>query len=121
MIANKGRTLACARVLTVFMDERSRATNSSTADDVLDSFLMFDPKVQADSDSLTEERMRRMVFSDAVLFVVGGGNYVEYEDCLSTIQSDMGSGERRNLLYGTTQLLNAEQFIKQLEFSSSDG
>jgi sec1 family domain-containing protein 1 len=120
MIADKRRTLACARVLTVFMDERSRALNSASADDILGSYLMFDPKLQADSDSVTEERMRRMVFTDAVLFVVGGGNYVEYEDCLSAIQSNSGSGERRNLLYGTTQLLNPEQFMKQLEFSSSE-
>jgi sec1 family domain-containing protein 1 len=118
LIVEKRKSLACASILNLFMNDRERASFGSTTDNVLDGYLMFDPKLEAGAGQ-GDEKMRRMVFSDAVLFVVGGGNYVEFEDCMSTIRSIPGSAVKRNVLYGTTEVLNANQFIKQLQEVSS--
>jgi hypothetical protein len=114
LILDKRKSLGCAAVLSLFMDERARSSEVAAADDVLDGYLLFDPKVQDGGDAKTREKAKRMLFSDAVLFVVGGGNYIEYEDCMAAIRTPAGSQESRNLVYGTTELLNAEQFLKQL-------
>jgi sec1 family domain-containing protein 1 len=115
LIMDKRRSLACARVLDVFTDDRARAANVGMADDVLENYLIFDPKAHAELDVTSRDRMKHMVFADAVLFVIGGGNYVEYENCMTAIHSDTGSDQRRNLIYGATQLLNADHLMHQLK------
>ncbi|CAM9097949.1 unnamed protein product, partial [Lampetra fluviatilis] len=46
----------------------------------------------------------------AVVFMIGGGNYIEYQNLMDYIKTKAG----KRVTYGSTELLNATQFIKQL-------
>ena len=50
-------------------------------------------------------------FKEAIVFVVGGGNYLEAES-LSTWASR--AQPPKNIIYGATALLTGEQFASQL-------
>ena len=50
-------------------------------------------------------------FKEAVVFMIGGGNYLEYES-LSLYASR--SQPLKNILYGATEILSPEGFAKQL-------
>ncbi|KAA6417657.1 MAG: SM Sec1-family [Trebouxia sp. A1-2] len=71
-----------------------------------DSFITFDPKV-------VSGRASKAVgpFKEAVVFMIGGGNYLEYES-LSLYASK--SQPPKNILYGATDIISPEAFAKQL-------
>ena len=50
-------------------------------------------------------------FKEAVVFMIGGGNYLEYES-LSLYASK--SQPPKNILYGATDIISPEAFAKQL-------
>ncbi|XP_063376762.1 protein sly1 homolog isoform X1 [Cydia fagiglandana] len=52
--------------------------------------------------------------TDAVVFLVGGGNYIEYHNLLDFAKQQATSGTARKIIYGATTLPNASQFLKQL-------
>ncbi|XP_048480612.1 protein sly1 homolog [Plutella xylostella] len=60
------------------------------------------------------ESARRQPPTDAVVFVVGGGNYIEYHNLLDFAKQQATSGTSRKIIYGATTLPNASQFLKQL-------
>uniref|UniRef100_A0A8C6TSL2 Sec1 family domain-containing protein 1 n=1 Tax=Neogobius melanostomus TaxID=47308 RepID=A0A8C6TSL2_9GOBI len=49
-------------------------------------------------------------FQEAIVFVVGGGNYVEYQNLVDYSKSKQG----KKVVYGCSELFNASQFIKQV-------
>lgn len=62
---------------------------------------------------------RRQGFSDAVVFTVGGGSMDEYGNLQEWARRTGAGGEgagkgagRRRVVYGSTELLNAEEFLK---------
>ncbi|POS74917.1 hypothetical protein DHEL01_v206695 [Diaporthe helianthi] len=58
---------------------------------------------------------RRQGFSEAVVFTVGGGSMDEYGNLQEWIKRTAGSGDRtkRRIVYGSTELANAADFIKE--------
>ncbi|KAJ2950086.1 hypothetical protein O0L34_g11427 [Tuta absoluta] len=52
--------------------------------------------------------------TDAVVFVVGGGNYIEYHNLIDFAKQQAAGGTTRKIIYGATTLPNAGQFLKQL-------
>lgn len=50
---------------------------------------------------------------DAVVFVVGGGNYMEYTN-LSLYAKNKATSSPKRLVYGCTDVVNAEQFLTQV-------
>lgn len=59
--------------------------------------------------------MRRQGFSDAIVFTVGGGSMDEYgnlgEWAKRTSGAAQGTGQRRRVVYGSTSLLSAREFV----------
>ncbi|KAM9787460.1 sec1 family domain-containing protein 1 isoform X1 [Syngnathus typhle] len=51
-----------------------------------------------------------LVVLEAIVFVVGGGNYIEYQNLVDYARSKAG----KKILYGCSELFNASQFLKQL-------
>ena len=45
------------------------------------------------------------------MFMIGGGNYVEYRSLMELAQS---SQTTKHVVYGTTEILNGREFIDQL-------
>ncbi|CAD0199893.1 unnamed protein product [Chrysodeixis includens] len=52
--------------------------------------------------------------TDAVVFIVGGGNYIEYHNLIDFAKQQATSGTPRKIIYGATTLPNASQFLTQL-------
>ncbi|CAG0889362.1 unnamed protein product, partial [Darwinula stevensoni] len=77
----------------------------------VEEYRYFDPKLLRFTDSNSIPRATTP-FSDAIVFVVGGGNYIEYHNLLDYAKSKTGSSQKK-LIYGTTQLINASQFLRQ--------
>lgn len=93
----------------------------------MEEYHYFDPKQL----KLTEIPKNRSPFQDAYVFVVGGGNYIEYQNLVdyakvryystfihfckhSIFQAKTTAGQLRRITYGTTTLNNASQFLQQL-------
>lgn len=58
---------------------------------------------------------RRQGFSDAIVFVVGGGSIDEFGNLQEWVKRSGGAGDRakRRVVYGATELMNAEKFCKE--------
>lgn len=64
---------------------------------------------------------RRQGFSDAIVFPVGGGSMDEYGNLQEWVKrtgaaasgASASSGVRRRVVYGSTELVNAEEFVKE--------
>lgn len=76
----------------------------------MDEYVYLDPKQL----KLTEIPRNRSPFQDAFVFVVGGGNYIEYQNLCEYSKQVTKSGSTKRITYGSTTLNNAKQFLKQL-------
>lgn len=56
---------------------------------------------------------RRQGFTEAVVFTVGGGSMEEYGNLQEWVGRTAGERARRRVVYGSTELLNAQEFIKE--------
>lgn len=58
---------------------------------------------------------RRQGFSEAIVFTVGGGSMDEYGNLQSWAKhrETSGTGPRRRIIYGSTELVNAEDFVNK--------
>jgi len=103
--------------------------------DTEDNYRYFDPKqIKSGGPSNTQNRPN---FGDVIVFVVGGGNYMEYQnlvDCFSQSRKDTlipGGGSSgassafgrapqagglsgKKVTYGSTYLYNGTEFLTQL-------
>ncbi|XP_053330877.1 sec1 family domain-containing protein 1 [Spea bombifrons] len=96
----KQQNLPVTRVVDSLMEVKS---NPET-----DEYRYFDPKMLRGSDSSVPRS--KNPFQEAIVFVVGGGNYIEYQNLVDYIKTKQG----KHILYGCTELFNASQFVKQL-------
>lgn len=106
----KEHHLPLTKIVDGLMDCTSKVSQEAS------EYSYFDPKAQKDS-----EVQRKKVFQDAIVFVVGGGNYIEYQNlvdyCKSKNRNSSAPSGTRHVIYGSTDLMNASQFIQQLELS----
>ncbi|GAM25440.1 hypothetical protein SAMD00019534_086150 [Acytostelium subglobosum LB1] len=91
----KSKDLFVTRVVESIMDLK----NTLDAD-----YIYLDPKIQ-NKNNVTR---RTSPFKDAIVFVVGGGNYVEYQNL-----QDFAKKQNKKIIYGTTELLTSKEFIEQ--------
>lgn len=85
--------------------------DSSKPNSEASSYTYLDPKSPPRS-TLT----RKKTFQNAIVFVVGGGNYIEYQNLID-YQKSRSKGlanEQRSIIYGSTELTNAGEFLRQL-------
>lgn len=74
-----------------------------------DDYRYFDPKlIKSDGN-----RMKTPI-NDAIVFVIGGGNYFEYQNLLDNSKPKSTGGVTKRILYGSTEFSNATQLIDQL-------
>ncbi|KAI1284913.1 Sec1 family domain-containing protein 1 [Halotydeus destructor] len=76
-----------------------------------DDFLYLDPKVKK-ADSGMPSNLPP--FQDAVVFVVGGGNYIEYQNLIDFCKMKSAKTLPKRIIYGCTNVMNADQFLRQL-------
>ena len=76
-----------------------------------DDFLYLDPKLLKGGDVMPKNRV---AFQDAVVFIVGGGNYIEYQNLMDHIKLKQSNNVNRRIIYGSSTLSNSKQFLKEL-------
>ena len=61
---------------------------------------------------------RRQGFSEAIVFTVGGGSMDEYGNLQDFAKTNNNAGAaavgRKRIIYGSTELVNAEDFVAEL-------
>lgn len=96
----KQHNLPVTRILDNLMEMKSHPET--------DDYRYFDPKMLRGSESSIPRN--KNPFQEAIVFVVGGGNYIEYQNLVDYTKSKQG----KKVVYGCSELFNASQFIKQL-------
>ncbi|XP_022669028.1 sec1 family domain-containing protein 1-like isoform X1 [Varroa destructor] len=99
----KKHKLPLARIVESLMDLKSGPDT--------DDFRYFDPKLLRGSSPEFGASRTQTPFYDAIVFVVGGGNYIEYQNLIECMRT---KSTPRNVIYGCTELMNARQFVQQL-------
>ncbi|EHB05342.1 Sec1 family domain-containing protein 1 [Heterocephalus glaber] len=96
----KQQNLPVTRILDNLMEMKS---NPET-----DDYRYFDPKMLRGNDSSVPRNKNPL--QEATVFVVGGGNYIEYQNLVAYIKGKQG----KHILYGCSELCNPTQFMRQL-------
>ncbi|XP_063222305.1 protein sly1 homolog [Bacillus rossius redtenbacheri] len=95
--------------VTRIVDELMELKTSPETED----YRYFDPKQLRAIDGSQVPR-NRAPFQDAIVFVVGGGNYIEYQNLVDYTKGKVSSAANKRVIYGASTLNNAKQFLKQL-------
>ncbi|KAK4503915.1 hypothetical protein PRZ48_004830 [Zasmidium cellare] len=131
--ANKDLTLT--KITESLMDPQNASTSALQK---TEGFLYFDPRSAnargtmppsaKDARSGTQEKrgidpsfgQKRQGFSEAIVFTVGGGSMDEYgnlQDWAKRTSTSSGAASavsRKRVVYGSTELVNAESFLQEL-------
>ncbi|CAH1103945.1 unnamed protein product [Psylliodes chrysocephalus] len=92
--------------VTKIVDNLMEFKNSTEVEE----YHYLDPKQL----KLTEIPRNRSPFQEAIVFVVGGGNYIEYQNLVDYAKAKTTAGNTKRISYGSTTFNNAKQFLKQL-------
>ena len=91
-----------------------------------EDYLNFDPRTGRSRGPATTSNANRskMTFSDALVFVVGSGSYVEYSDLLDLVnRSNTAQGNaagyaagpgRKRITYGAAEIHKPKEFLQAL-------
>ena len=104
-----------------------------------DEYKYLDPKILRGNEGGQIPRTKT-TFNDAIVFVVGGGNYIEYQNLQDYVKNknaghatsackfiliqlflvaqpylfSVSTASQKRIVYGSTQMMNADQFLGQL-------
>lgn len=93
--------------VTKIVDELMESKQSSQTDD----YCYLDPKQLKHTEQMPKNRP---TFQDVIVFIVGGGNYIEYQNLVDYVKQKSGTGVNKRITYGSTTFINAKQLLKQL-------
>ncbi|KAJ3426910.1 sec1 family domain-containing protein [Anaeramoeba flamelloides] len=102
--SNSGKILPITRIVSSIMEMKGEKNDSPNK-----SFLYLDPKISSSFKNSSIPR-NKTPYKEAIVFVVGGGNYLEYQNLYEYSQ---GQIPKKSIIYGTTDIINAEQFLNQ--------
>lgn len=86
------------------------STASTQALQDTDDYLVFDPRATRARGPAQGARQRSQ-FQEGIVFVVGGGGYVEYGNLTEWAARQPGG---KNVVYGSTEVLSPTAFVKCL-------
>ncbi|KAI9000221.1 Sec1-like protein [Gaertneriomyces semiglobifer] len=78
-----------------------------------DEYLYLDPRLPKKQQLTGKQQRNRTVFQEAIVFVIGGGNYLEAQNLMEYTQRS--SVNRKRITYGSTEMVNPNAFLEQLE------
>ena len=126
------RDLAVTKIVESIMDP---PTASSSAIAKTENYLYFDPRsahsrgttggpaqTQTSANTTPSFGQRRQGYSEAIVFTVGGGSMDEYGNLQEWVKRTSGQGgaggagstKARRVIYGSTELVNGEDFLQEL-------
>ncbi|WCJ25456.1 SEC1 family transport protein SLY1 [Euphorbia peplus] len=92
--------LALTRTIEALMEGRPNPE--------VDSYLVFDPRAPKSGAGSSH---LKGPFKEAIAFMIGGGNYVEYGGLQELAQRQQPV---KHIIYGTTEMLTGAEFVEQL-------
>eukprot|EP00271_Cylindrocystis_brebissonii_P014986 TRINITY_DN367_c0_g1_i3.p1 TRINITY_DN367_c0_g1~~TRINITY_DN367_c0_g1_i3.p1 ORF type:complete len:648 (-),score=121.81 TRINITY_DN367_c0_g1_i3:918-2807(-) len=108
-LLSSGRQLVLTRAVDALMQGGSEAP---------EGYLLLDPRLSAGKSGMAavgasamqslQARGGGAAFKDAIVFMIGGGNYVEYQG----LQELREKG--KSVIYGATEILSGREFVAQL-------
>jgi len=79
----------------------------------VENYCYFDPKIQKKMRQTAIPR-KNTPFKESIVFIIGGGNYVEYQN----LQEYAKKLPSKKIIYGSTEIVTASEFLKQLKVLS---
>lgn len=76
----------------------------------IDSYLAFDPRSPKSSAGAVTSHLKGP-FKEAIVFMIGGGNYMEYGSLQELAKRQQPV---KHVIYGTTEILTGAEFVEQL-------
>jgi hypothetical protein len=110
------KDLAITRVVEAIMDP-AVASNQALQD--TDDYLFLDPRAPRQQAG----KAKRMGHAEAIVFVVGGGGYVEYtnlQEWAGRQTSNTVGVPGKRVIYGSTEIENPEGFMKVLSLLGAE-
>jgi hypothetical protein len=101
-LLSSDRQLALTRTVELLMEGKPNPE--------IDGYLVFDPRSPKSSSGSSH---LRGPFKEAIVFMIGGGNYVEYGSLQEFAQLQQPV---KHVIYGTTEILTGAEFVEQLAF-----
>ncbi|RIB08620.1 snare binding protein Sly1 [Gigaspora rosea] len=98
------KDLTLTKIVESIMEPTSSGANKT------DDYLYFDPKMTRSS-SVNKQPKNRIAFQEGIVFAVGGGNYIEYQNLQEFAQRQ---AVKKKIIYGSTQILNPHSFLQEL-------
>lgn len=98
--------------VTRIVDELMEMKSTQETED----YRYFDPRQPKAVDSSLIPK-NRSPFQDAIVFIVGGGNYIEYQNLVDYMKASQG---KKRVIYGSSTLTNAKEFLNQLSHLGQD-
>ncbi|CAI2183397.1 2989_t:CDS:2 [Funneliformis geosporum] len=98
------KDLTLTKIVESIMEPSASGANET------EDYLYFDPKM-ARSSNVNKQNRNRHSFQEGIVFVVGGGNYIEYQNLQEYAQRQ---AIKKKIIYGSTQLLNPHAFLQEL-------
>ncbi|CCG83257.1 putative Golgi transport protein Sly1 [Taphrina deformans PYCC 5710] len=103
--------LTVTRIVESLMNpESSQSYTSQTS--LTEDYLYFDPRAKN-----AQKPVRPPSFNEAVVFMVGGGNYVEYGNLLDWVERQKVAGRTKRIVYGASEIVSPTQFVEELSRS----
>ncbi|XP_023728411.1 SEC1 family transport protein SLY1 [Lactuca sativa] len=98
--------LAMARTVEALME--GKPNNNPE----IESYLVLDPRAPKSSSSSGQ---MKGPFKEAIVFMIGGGNYVEYGSLQELARrQQQPPSSAKHIIYGTTEILTGADFVDQL-------
>ncbi|XP_048317759.1 SEC1 family transport protein SLY1 [Ziziphus jujuba] len=101
-LLSNDRQLALTRTVDAMMEGKPNPE--------VDSFLVFDPRAPKSSSGTGSSHLKGP-FKEAIVFMIGGGNYVEYGSLQELSQQQQPI---KHVIYGSTEILTGAEFVDQL-------
>lgn len=76
----------------------------------IESYLIFDPRAPKSSSGSSGSHLKGP-FKEAMVFMIGGGNFVEYGSLQMLAHRQQPT---KHIIYGTTEILSGGEFVEQL-------
>lgn len=99
------KNLPITNVVEAIMDPNNASNNYIQ---LTDDYLYLDPKSRGGH----SKPPKRQTYEEALVFVVGGGNYLEYQNL--TEWSNQPNRSPKKIIYGSTDIVTASEFLKEI-------
>lgn len=99
------QNLPITNVVEAIMDPNNASNNSIQ---LTDDYLYLDPKSRGGH----SKPPKRQSYSESIVFVIGGGNYLEYQNL--TEWSNQPNRTKKSIIYGSTDIVTANEFLNEI-------